>query len=161
MMEYDIRCFTNTLEKICTVVAYYFYMKMGADLNLHMLAFGAMLTVSFIMRNTSPVGWLPLLALKVFRDGAFIPLFMAALIIAVPILLGTVYMDSLYYSKDKEFRWVFTFWNFIRDNVLYGYSKYFGDSQFLEYMINFLPVDIFKALFPFLIHGVYSFIKDR
>lgn len=27
MFEYEIRCFTNTLEKICTVVAFHFYLK--------------------------------------------------------------------------------------------------------------------------------------
>ena len=27
MVEYEIRCFTNTLEKICTVIAFQFYLK--------------------------------------------------------------------------------------------------------------------------------------
>lgn len=26
MVEYEIRCFTNTLEKICTVIAFHFYL---------------------------------------------------------------------------------------------------------------------------------------
>ena len=27
MIEFEIRCFTNTLEKVCTVIAFHFYME--------------------------------------------------------------------------------------------------------------------------------------
>lgn len=27
LIEFEIRCFTNTLEKVCTVIAYHFYLE--------------------------------------------------------------------------------------------------------------------------------------
>jgi phosphatidylinositol glycan class B len=160
MMEYDIRCFTNTLEKICTVIAYSYYLKVGSQFNHNTIIFTALLTLSFLMRNTSPVGWIPLLFLKIFRDGAFLPFLIAGVVIALPMLYAGVYLDSLYYSHGGKFEWTFTSWNFIQINVLQGLSKYFGDHQLTEYIFNFLPKDIFKATTPFLVHGLYKFTSD-
>ena len=85
------------------------------------------------MRNTSPVGWVPLIALKVFRDGAFVPFLMTGLFVFIPLTAALVYLDSLYYwqantsstgtsldSHDatKPFEWTFTGLNFLRINVL-------------------------------------------
>lgn len=94
MVEYDIRCFTNTLEKICTVIAMNFYLKQSDKYDRNTNIFTALLTISFMMRNTSPVGWIPLLFIKVIYDGAFRPFLIALFIIAIPIVIGCVYLDS-------------------------------------------------------------------
>ena len=47
-----------------------------------------------MMRNTSPVGWIPLLFVKVIYDGAFRPFLIALFIVAIPIVIGCIYLDS-------------------------------------------------------------------
>ena len=94
------------------------------------------------MRNTSPVGWIPLLFIKVFRDGAFLPFLFAAFTVAIPLIFGCVYLDSIYYmgantssfgtsldarDHNKKFEWTVTSYNFLKVNVIEGLSKYFGD----------------------------------
>jgi hypothetical protein len=56
-----------------------------------------------MMRNTSPIGWIPLLAIKVLFEGAFFPFFIAAIFVAVPIMGLTVYVDTMYYLGQVDF----------------------------------------------------------
>lgn len=101
-----------------------------------------LLTVGFMMRNTSPVGWIPLLVVKIVYDGAFLPFLTSGVFVALPVIFGIVYLDSIYYmgantsssgtsldthSQDKKFEWTLTGYNFLKINVLDGLSKYFGD----------------------------------
>jgi hypothetical protein len=55
-----------------------------------------------MMRNTSPVGWIPLLILKIFRDRAFFPFIQAAFIVALPIMFYCIVIDSLYYMDRNK-----------------------------------------------------------
>ena len=115
-VEYDIRCFTNTLEKICTVCAMHFYLRLNRQFNSDIICFTVFLTIGFVMRNTSGVGWIPLLFIKVFRDGLFPYFLISAIVISLPMLSLTVYLDSLYYSTKadgEKFEWVLTLWNFL------------------------------------------------
>ena len=57
----------------------------------------ATITLSFMMRNTSPIGWIPLLAIKVLFEGAFFPFIIAGIFVAVPIMGLTIYLDTWYY----------------------------------------------------------------
>lgn len=97
VVEYDIRCFTNTLEKICTVIAFNFYLKQRNQFNLNTIIFTSLLTIGFMMRNTSPVGWIPLLLVKIINDGAFIPFLIAGIFVFLPLTFACVYLDSIYY----------------------------------------------------------------
>jgi hypothetical protein len=99
MAEYDIRCFTNTLEKIFTVIAYYFYMEQKDKFGANTVIFTALLTLGFMMRNTSPVGWVPLLMIKIVRDGSFLPFLMSGILVAIPLIFATIYLDSVYYMN--------------------------------------------------------------
>lgn len=170
MFEYEIRCFTNTLEKICTVIAFWFYEKQKDRFTANTVIFTALLTIGFMMRNTSPVGWLPLLFLKISRSGAFIPFLLSGIFVAVPLIILCIYLDSIYYqnahtgcTKDvesaglKEFEWTVTSWNFIKVNVLEGMSKYFGDHGHFEYILNFLPADVLRGLYPFALGGAFNY----
>ena len=58
----------------------------------------AMLSISFTIRNTSPIGWMPLLAIRVVKDGAFIPYLKAGFLIFFPIIGLSIALDSLYYG---------------------------------------------------------------
>lgn len=95
-----VRCFTNSLEEILTIVGFYFYQRQGNKFTKDTAIFTALVSIQFMMRNTSPIGWLPLLALKVFRDGAFVPFLTSGVIVALPILFLATYLDSVFYSMD-------------------------------------------------------------
>ena len=112
------------------------------------------------MRNTSPIGWIPLLFIKVFRDGAFLPFVYSAITVALPIVFLGTYLDSLFYSKNQaEFSWTFTGWNFVKVNVFEGLSKYFGDHPTWFYLVAFGPA-MFTVIYPFVLYGVYFYTKE-
>ena len=56
-----------------------------------------LLTIGFMMRNTSPVGWIPLLIVKIINEGAFVPFLISGIFVAVPLVVAIVYLDSIYY----------------------------------------------------------------
>ena len=111
------------------------------------------------MRNTSPIGWIPLLFLKVFRDGAFRPFLICAFLVALPIVVGSTYLDSVYYSWGQEFEWTFTGLNFVRINVVEGLSKYFGDHPWWFYIGVFGPA-MFTVIYPFVLYGLVFYYYE-
>ena len=121
--------------------------------------FTALVSVQFMMRNTSPIGWIPLLFIKVFRDGAFKSFLICAIFVAFPIVLGSTYLDSVYYSYGQEFEWTFTGLNFVRINVVEGLSKYFGDHPSWFYVGVFGPA-MFTVLYPFVIYGCIFYFRE-
>ena len=58
-------CFTNSVEQILSVIAFNYFMEQKNMFNWNTVKLTATITLSFIMRNTSPIGWVPLLAIKV------------------------------------------------------------------------------------------------
>ena len=92
------RPFTNSIEEILTIVAFYFYQKVDKHLSLNTAIFTALVSLQFVMRNTSPIGWIPLLFIKVFRDGSLLPFIATAICVALPIVVGATYLDSVFYS---------------------------------------------------------------
>ena len=95
--EFIIRCFTNGVEQILSVIAFYFYLNQKNRFTLSTVVLTATITLSFMMRNTSPIGWIPLLAIKVLFEGAFFPFIIAGIFVAVPIMGLTIYLDTWYY----------------------------------------------------------------
>ena len=112
-----------------------------------------------MMRNTSPIGWIPLLGIKVFKHGAFVPFLICAIFVAVPIVVGSTYLDSWFYSQGREFEWTFTGLNFLRVNVVEGLSKYFGDHPWWFYVAVFAPA-MFTVIYPFVLYGIYFLTKE-
>jgi hypothetical protein len=126
------------------------------------------------MRNTSPVGWIPLLFHKSYYQ-SIVPFVISGIFVALPLIFVCVYMDSIYYmhantsssgtslnhhSEIKKFEWTITSLNFLKVNVLEGLSKYFGDHRFTEYIFKFLPEDIFRGMIIFMVFGVYVHYKE-
>jgi len=58
----------------------------------------ALITLSFMMRNTSPVGWLPLLLHKIIYDGSFFAFLKSGFVVALPIFGICIACDSLYFG---------------------------------------------------------------
>ena len=92
------------------MVAFYFYLDQKNKFNINTIILTALITISFMMRNTSPVGWIPLLAIKVFKEGSFVPFVKSAVFIALPIILICIWIDTSMYGSDK---WVITSYNFL------------------------------------------------
>lgn len=56
--------------------------------------------MAFMMRNTSPIGWIPLLAYKVLYEGSLVPFILSGVFVALPILALCVFLDTSYYGGD-------------------------------------------------------------
>ena len=95
--EFIIRTFTNGVEQILSIIAFYFFLDQKNSFNLKTVILTATITFSFMMRNTSPIGWVPLLAIKVLFEGALIPFLIAGIFVAIPVMGFTIYLDTLYY----------------------------------------------------------------
>jgi phosphatidylinositol glycan class B len=142
--EYIIRCFTNSLEQIFSVIAFYFYIDQDHRFTLNTVVLTALISLAFMMRNTSPIGWIPLLAHKVIYNGALFPFVLSGIFVALPILGLCVYVDTAYYGGDE---WVLTGLNFLKVNLVGGLSKYFGTDPWYFYLIAWSPA-IYTALYP-------------
>lgn len=80
-----------------SVIAFYFYLGQKDRFTSHTVMLTATITLSFMMRNTSPIGWIPLLAIKVLFEGALLPFILAAVFVAAPLIAGVVAVDTIYY----------------------------------------------------------------
>lgn len=85
----------------------------------------ALISISFMMRNTSPVGWLPLIILKIIYQKSLKAFLLSGFIIAIPIISICILLDTMYFGADKI---TITSLNFLKVNVVEGLSKYFGED---------------------------------
>lgn len=142
------------------IVAFYVYLKLDAKFTRWTMMFTAILSVEFMIRNTAPIGWVPLLFIKVFRDGTFMSFLMSAILVAAPILAATVYFDSYIYSMETgKFEWTITGYNFLRVNVVEGLSKYFGDDPWWAYVGKFFWAQ-YNVMYPLIIYAVYYYTRE-
>ena len=113
-----------------TVVAFYFYLDQKNKFTINTVILTALISIAFMMRNTSPVGWIPLLAIKVLKEGSLLPFILSGIFVALPILFFCVWVDTKVYNADT---WVVTGYNFLEMNILHGLSKTFGEDDFFWY----------------------------
>lgn len=99
----------------------------------------ALITISFMIRNTSPVGWIPLLGYKVLFEGSLLPFIKSAICVALPIIFLLVWVDTEMYKADV---WVLTSWNFLEMNILHGLSKFFGEDPWTHYWMVIIPFEL-------------------
>ena len=156
--QFIIRCFTNSLEQILTVVAFYYYIDQKDKFTFNTVALTALISLGFMVRNTSPVGWIPLLAIKVMREGSFVPFLLSGIFVALPILFACVWIDTKFYSSDT---WVITGYNFLEMNIIYGLSKFFGEDPPWYYLTT-ASLAIFTILYPLVMYtSSYSHFKAQ
>ena len=148
-IEFISRCFTNSVEQILSVIAFYFYLKQGKSFTIDTVILTALITVSFVSRTTSIVGWIPLLAIKVLRDGSLIPFIMSAVTVAIPCMGLMFYIDSCYYGGEE---WTVTSYNFLKTNVLEGLSRYFGEDPWFWYVLAMGP-GIMLIVYPIVVYS--------
>lgn len=160
--EIIIRCFTNGFEQIMSVIAFSYYLQLKNKFNASAVIFTALITISFMIRNTSPIGWIPLLFLKVIKEGSFFPLLISLITVAFPLMALCIYCDSIYYSKSGCFdsgEITLTSLNFLKVNVYQGLSKYFGDEPFYSYIAAWMPL-VFLVMYPFVFPAIYLYTKE-
>jgi len=122
-----VRTFSNSIEACFLMIGLYVWNKIpSGELTRSLLSGKALLmtfliTASFIMRNSSAVGWLPLVFYKVFYQRNFKMFVISGFLIAVPMLVLAVAADSWFYGKLT-----FTHWNFLKFNVIDEGSSSFG-----------------------------------
>ena len=92
------------------MVAFHYYLKQKDRFNLDTVMLTAVITIAFVGRNTSIVGWIPLLAIKVLLEGSLLPFLMSAILVAIPLMGVSVAIDSAYYGGAE---WTFTSLNFL------------------------------------------------
>jgi hypothetical protein len=130
------RTFSNTIEAALLPMALYFWTKVkGNDkqiISSHALYLTIIITISFILRNTSIIPWLPVMMYKVFIHKTFQKFMFCGVFIAVPLLLLSFGLDSWYYGK-----WTSTAYNFLDFNVLSGQSAYFETNSPLNYILSY------------------------
>lgn len=92
------------------------------------------MVLSFMIRCTSPIGWIPLILYKIIKEGSFCAFFLSGLIVALPTLIALVAIDSIYYEQLT-----FVAYNFLYKNLVENVSASFGVSPPTEYLYKTLP----------------------
>ena len=102
-----------------------------------LMTFG--ITMAFLVRSSSIIGWVPLALIYIFKANSFecmiynlLAIIQAGLFIAIPMVFLSLCMDSLYYGT-----FVFSQFNFVYVNVVQNISAYFGSEPMLFYFIEF------------------------
>ena len=112
------------------------------------------ITIAFLVRSSSLVGWIPLAIYKMFQSWPyFVAILQAGVFIAVPVVCFSVFLDSLYYGTLT-----FPQLNFVYLNVVDNLSKYFGVSPTFYYfneIKNFILAS--EKFFPMIIFAMCFF----
>ena len=150
--EIIIRTFSNSIESIFQIIAFYYYLDVGSKLNRSVLIMTAFLTVSFVIRNTSPIGWVPLLLLKLRHS--FLPFLLSGVLVFFPVIGLCTLLDSAYYGELT-----FTSYNFVKHNLGDGLSKYYGTDPFHYYVFAIMPL-IFIVAYPGVMISLVIYPRD-
>ena len=114
-------------------VAFYYFLNMKPkffDRSLCMLTLA--ITLSFAVRSSSIVGYIPLALIAIYQDPRFFfPIVVAGLTIAVPVVMVNLISDAYFYGY-----WTVPQYNFIYVNVVMGLSKFFGEMPWYYYQDN-------------------------
>ena len=116
-----IHCFGNSLEAILTLAIFNFYYDIRNKFDKNMIKFTFLVTMSFMMRCTSIIGWIPLVIYKMYQNKGIKVFVISGIVVAIPSFLLFILGDSLYYGQ-------FTFvpFNFIYKNIIEDISSSFG-----------------------------------
>jgi len=134
-----VRTFSNSIETSFLMVGIYLWTKIphgssaSSIFNWKALLFTFLVTFSFILRNSSAIGFIPLILHKAFYQRNFKMFALSGILVALPMLLITVAADSIYYGKLT-----ITSWNFYEFNVLESKSDFFGIMAWHDYLKAFM-----------------------
>jgi phosphatidylinositol glycan class B len=153
------RLFSSSYEAVLAIVSisYLLKIKKGKESNAENIGkVVALQTLSFIIRNTSPIGWVPVLLLKAYECG-FVEITCKYLkgfvLIFLPLTGLATYLDCVYYGTFTVVPW-----NFIKVNVFEGLSQEFGSDPMLLYVTHELPKRL-HVFFPCFILSIPHYIR--
>ena len=91
---------TNGAETAFSMAGLYYFGKIESKLNLNMVKMTFFITLAFIIRSSSIVGWIPLAIFKMFSSiEYFATIWKAAILVALPTFLISFGLDVLYYGR--------------------------------------------------------------
>jgi phosphatidylinositol glycan class B len=152
------RLFSCSYEAVLAIISLYFFNKITNKWDSNIVIVILLQTLSFVIRNTSPIGWVPILFIKAYELDFWNLIknyLIGFFVIFLPIVLVSTYFDSLYYGS-------FTLvpWNFVKINVFEGLSQDFGSDPLLKYVAQEIPAR-FNIYFPCIILGCIWFYKQK
>lgn len=109
-----------------------------------------------MIRNTSPIGWPPLILIKIVKDRSWLPFISSFILVFIPVVFLSVAIDSYFYGEFP----VITSLNFMRVNLSEGLSKYYGSFPFHFYIFGVIPL-FFTAAIPAVFFGYYAYLRDK
>ena len=118
------------------------------------------ITLAFLIRSSSLIGWIPLAYGKIHSTPHYVQNFLAilqsGLFVSVPTIIFSICVDSYYYGK-----WTVPQYNFVHVNVVLGLSDRFGVEPWFYYLkelpnfLSSLDGDLI-SLFGFALFTVYQ-----
>lgn len=154
--ELMTRTLTNSIETVFQVIAFYYFLQVTNKFDKNLVLLTSLLTMSFMIRGTSPIGWPPLILIKMIKDRSWLPFALAFFFVFIPVAGLAILADSYHYGDFP----VLTSLNFMRVNVSEGLSKYFGSDPYHYYLVKAIPFFFILAL-PAVIFGYYLYLRDR
>jgi hypothetical protein len=100
MNEIFGKTLTNTPESIFCLVGLYYYNRLKPKFDRNMILMVIFITLAFIIRSSSLIGWIPLALLKLFQSfDYFTTILQSGLLIALPTIALSILFDCLAYGK--------------------------------------------------------------
>ena len=115
---------TNGAEAACSVIAFYYFTLLEPKCDRSMKLMTLFISLAFLVRSSSLVGWIPLALIKAFTSADFfLAIVQAAFTVALPVLVLSTLADSWFYGKLTV-----PPYNFLYINVVENLSRYFGEE---------------------------------
>lgn len=122
------------METIFHLIVFYYFLEIKNKIDKSLIIVTFVMCLSLAIRNTSPVGWVPLILYKIIEQRAILAFIKAVIFIAIPTIALIILIDSLYYGELA-----ITAWNFLKINVIENRSSDFGVEPPLEFLLKYLP----------------------
>ena len=151
------RLFSSSYEAMLGVISLYYFEHISTSFDRPLAIVIALQSFSFVIRNTSPIGWVVLLTVKAVKTDfrkMFQNYIIGFFIIFLPIFSISIALDSWYYGKLTIVPW-----NFIQVNVFAGLSQNFGADPLLKYVNLEIPIR-FNIYFPCIVLGIAKYARD-
>ncbi|XP_061450809.1 GPI mannosyltransferase 3 isoform X2 [Rhineura floridana] len=143
------RTLTNTMETVLTTFALCYYPMEGTKRGSS-LPYLALVALSFTIRPTAIILWVPLLLRHFWKEHQKWRLVLHSCIPVGLITLGSsLIIDRVFFGK-----WVLVQLNFLKFNVLQNVATFYGSHPWYWYFAQGLPVVLGPHL-PFFLHGCF------
>ena len=138
-----MKTFSNGAEAALCMCGLYYFSKLKPQFDKNMAIMTISITLAFLVRSSSLVGWVPLALWKIFSGfDYFLAIASAGVFIAIPVCILSVLIDSAYYG-----RFTIPQWNFVYINVVDNISKFFGTDHWSYYIVELKDCLTYSEMF--------------